>query len=276
MIIRVPASTANLGPGFDVLACALNLYAELRLQAPGPPQTAIDDRHPAAQAFRSAGGQGPLWVTASLPMGRGLGASAAMRVGGVVAALVQRFGPQVDPRHESYGVLDQVGELEGHCDNAAAALWGGLVITVAGEVIRLPMAVEPTVVLWVPPATTATSRSRRRLPTTVSFDDAVFNVGRSSMLVAALAAGRWDVLRVATQDRLHQSTRLAVHPASQAAIQAALDAEALGAWLSGSGPTVACWCRPEQVDAVCEALPDDGRVQVAKIDHQGVIIDAGG
>lgn len=275
MIIRVPASTANLGPGFDALACALNLYAEFRLQAPPTGQAAIDHRHPASQAFHDAGGQGPLWVTASLPMGRGLGASAAMRVGGVTAALVQRMGPHVDPRDPSHDVLARVSELEGHGDNAAAALFGGLVVTVAGEVVRLPMAVEPVVVLWVPAVSTATGASRRRLPATVSFDDAVFNVGRSSLLVAALTTGRWDVLRIATQDRLHQDTRLAAHRASEAAMQAAFDAGALGVWLSGSGPTVACWCRPEQVDALCEALPDGARVQVAEVDHEGVIIDAG-
>jgi homoserine kinase len=273
VIIRVPASTANLGPGFDVLACALTLYAEFRLRAPSATQEAVDHRHPASQAFHDAGGEGPLWVSASLPMGRGLGASAAMRVGGVTAALVQRYGPQVDPRHPSHGVLARVSALEGHGDNAAASLFGGLVVTVAGEVVQVPLPLEPVLVLWVPTATTPTSQSRRRLPSAVPFDDAVFNLGRSSLLVAALAAGRWDVLHLAVQDRLHQDARLGAHPASAAAMHAALDAGALGAWLSGSGPAVACWCRPDHVEMVCGALPEGGRVVVLNIDNAGVVID---
>lgn len=272
MIVRVPASTANLGSGFDAVACALQWYAEVSLSPGTGAQVPVDTRHPAAVAFAMAGGAGPLWVPRSLPMGRGLGSSAALRVGGAVAALVQRHGPDVDPRRPEHDVLGLVGELEGHDDNAAAALHGGVVVTAAGEVVTVPVPRHPVFVLWVPSTTTATASSRRALPATVPFDDAVFNVGRAALLIAAVSSGRWGALATATQDRLHQDRRLEQQPLSQRALGAALAAGASGAWLSGSGPTVACWCERGTVDSVREALPTEGVVTVVGLDHEGVVV----
>ena len=132
-------------------------------------------------------------------------------------------------------------ELEGHADNAAAALYGGVVAVAGRQVVRVPLARELTVVAWVPEGETATASARRLLPEQVSFDDAVFNVGRTALLVAALAAGAVDVMRVASEDRLHQSRRLARARDTHAAIEAMLDAGAFAAWLSGSGPSAAAF-----------------------------------
>jgi homoserine kinase len=111
MIIRVPASTANLGPGFDALGCALGLYAHLRLDPDPSGRAPVDEHHAACQAFRSAGGTGPLWVSSQIPMGRGLGSSAALRVGGVVAAVVQHHGPDVDVRDPRFHILSTATAL---------------------------------------------------------------------------------------------------------------------------------------------------------------------
>jgi homoserine kinase len=273
MIIRVPASTANLGPGFDALGCALGLYAHVSLDPDPSGRAPADEHHGALQAFRSAGGTGPLWVSSQIPMGRGLGSSAALRVGGVVAALVQRHGPDVDVRDPRFEVMRTVTALEGHGDNAAAALFGGVVVTADTQVVGVTLAVEPAVVVWVPEQMSKTASARRRLPVTVPFEDAVFNVGRAALLVAALAAGRVDVLDTASADRLHQDQRLERHPESRQAFAAAVQAGAWGVWLSGSGPTIACWCAPTRVHDVMAALPSNGRARVLSIDHDGVVID---
>lgn len=272
MIIRVPATSANLGPGFDTLGCALAMYAEFSLDAPAGGRAPIDDHHVAMKAFRSGGGDGPLWVTRSLPAGRGLGSSAAMRVGGLVAAAVQRHGPEIDVRDPALGVLKAASRLEGHADNAAAALHGGVVVTVDGEVVALPTSSELMVVVWIPPHATRTSASRRRLPAEVPFGDAVFTVSRAALLVAALATNRFDLLRSATQDRLHQDRRLASQPGTKHALERALEAGALGAWLSGSGPTMACWCLPPQVDDILAMLPTEGRGMALALDRSGTVV----
>lgn len=276
MIIRVPASSANLGPGFDALGCALGLYTQVRLDPDPSGRAPAHDDHAALQAFRAAGGEGPIWVSSQIPMGRGLGSSAALRVGGVVAALVQRHGPHVDVRHSQFDVMRTVTALEGHADNAAAALFGGVVVTVDTQVVTVPLGVEPTVVVWIPEQVTKTASARRRLPSNVSFDAAVFNVGRAALLVAALAAGRVDALGVASADLLHQDQRLERHPDSRRALTAAVDAGAWGAWVSGSGPTIACWCDASRADEIVTALPPNGRIQALPIDHDGVVIQRDG
>ena len=274
MIIRVPATTANLGPGFDTLGCALGWHAEFRLDDGGTGRAPVDQHHLALRAFRQAGGEGPLWATSSLPMGRGLGSSAALRVGGLVAAAVQRNGAAVDVRDPTHGVLAHATRLEGHADNAAAALHGGITITAEHQVVALPVPADLVVVVWIPPQVTRTAKARRSLPQAVPFADAVFNVARVAMLVGALATDRLDVLAMATADRLHQDLRLEAQTASREALDAARRAGALGAWLSGSGPSIACWCRRHQADQVRRALPASGRVEVLEIAPAGAeVID---
>ena len=264
-IVRVPASSANLGSGFDALAVALGTHLEVGPALDGP----TDEGHPAVRAFRGAGGEGPLAVRSAFPGGRGLGFSGAARVAGLLAAVVQQGR---DPGAEGEAVLAEAAALEGHADNAAASLLGGVVAVAGGRACRVPLARVPTVVVWIPDRETSTRGSRRNLPEVVTFADAVHNVGAAALLVAALAAGDLDALRTATDDRLHQEARLAGAPETRAAIDAALAAGAAAAWLSGSGPAAAAFVVDDRVDAVVAALPATGRVRVLTIDEVGATV----
>src|SRR5262249_24333112 len=161
-------------------------------------------------------------VRSPIPMGRGLGFSGAARVAGLMAAYAQRCGPSLRRVDVADEVLARATALEGHADNVAASLQGGVVATAAGRAVTVPLAVEPAVVVWVPSFTTSTDPSRTALGGPVSFDTAVFNVGRTALLVAALAAGDVDVLRTATEDRLHQDVRFDRARPSRHALTAAL------------------------------------------------------
>jgi homoserine kinase len=277
MIVRVPGSSANLGPGFDTLGMAVALHAEVAVvgdpgAVPEGGQLA-DDHHPATVAFRRAGGHGALWVRTSLPAGRGLGFSGAVRLAGIVSAHVQQHGPDPAALAGRHGeVLALATELEGHADNVAASLLGGVTATAAGRAVRIPMAIDAVLVLWVPSFTTRTEQSRGRLAAQVPFADAVFNVAHVALLVGALASGDRAALRVAVADRLHQDARLASAAPSRAALDAALDQGALCAWLSGSGPTIAALCDPADAERIAAGLPDGGRARVVQIDHAGTTI----
>ena len=172
-------------------------------------------------------------------------------------------------------LLDLATQLEGHADNVAASLYGGVVATAGGHAVRLPMSFDPAMVMWVPTFTTSTDESRGRLPAQVPLDDVVFNIGRTALLVAALAAGEVGVLREATRDRLHQDIRLAAAEPSRAALEAALAAGAWAAWLSGSGPTVAVMCAVDEAEEIAAALPADGHTKLLRIDHAGAVVEAG-
>jgi homoserine kinase len=274
IVARVPASTANLGPGFDALGMALTLYAEVGAAEELPQRARLaGETHPAAIAFRRGGGRGPLWVRSPIPAGRGLGFSGAMRVGGLVAAWAQRNGGDAEAlRAARRALLEPAIELEGHADNVAASLLGGVVATAAGHAVAVPLALEPAVVTWVPSFTTSTEKSRAALPAKVSFADAVFNVGRTALLVAALAAGDVEALAAATADRLHQDARLVSTPASHEALAAGLAAGAWCGWLSGSGPTVALLCASEDAAGLAAALPTEGRTKVLAVDHGGATL----
>jgi homoserine kinase len=273
--VRVPASSANLGPGFDALGVALALHAEVGVVGVDvPPEGArtVEATHPASVAFRRAGGEGEVWVRSPIPTGRGLGFSGAVRVGGLLAAHQQRHGGVEVDDEARHAVLALATELEGHPDNVAASLLGGVVVAAAGHAVCVPLGVDPAVVVWIPSFQTFTDQSRAGLPDTVPFADAVFNVGRTGLLVAALAAGDVASLREAAADRLHQPTRLAAAEPSARAIAAALAAGAWGAWLSGSGPTVAMWCDAGDADDVAVSLPADGHTKVLCIDHEGAML----
>lgn len=282
MIVRVPATSANMGPGFDTLGVALTLWAELGLAADGGlPEGArlADGHHLATHAFGLLGGHGQVWVRSPIPMGRGLGYSAAMRVGGLLLACAQQSGPGADVlagRGEE--VLAMAIRLEGHADNAAPALLGGVVASAGERSIRVPLRFDPAVVTWVSSFSTRTDQSRSKLAADVSLPDAVFNIGRVAFLVAALVAGDVGALRHATEDRIHQPSRFAASPASYAAYEAALQNGAWCSWLSGSGPTVVALCAVEAADDVAAAMAASadgvGHAQVLRIDHGGATIEA--
>ena len=268
--VRVPASSANLGPGFDVLGMALGLYLDLGVVSGALPDgaSAIDPRHPAITAFSKFGGEGELWVRSSIPMGRGLGFSGAARVAGLALAMVQREGSAAFA-DERMRLLEPATELEGHPDNVGASIMGGVTASVGGTVLRLPMALDPMIVVWVPDTQTSTEKSRTAIPSEIPLADVIYNIGHTALLMAALASGEIGVLRQATTDRLHQDRRLSNVPRSKAALDAALGTSAWCAWLSGSGPTVAAMCARADAERVATALPDDGRVHHLEIDALG-------
>ena len=278
MIARVPATSANFGPGFDALGMALSLSAEVGVLADGETVPdgahAADEHHLATVAFRLLRGTGDLWVRSPIPMGRGLGYSAAVRVGGLMLACAQRDGAD---SAAVAGFTDEVLRcaihLEGHADNAAAAVLGGVVATTGDRSIRVPMGFDPVVVVWVPAFSTRTDHSRSQLGANVTLADAVFNIGHVAYLIAALAAGDVGVLRHATQDRLHQAARFAAAPQSLAAYEATLEGGAWCAWLSGSGPTVAALCALDTAADLAASLPGDGHVKVLRIDHGGATLE---
>jgi len=270
--VSVPASTANLGAGFDTLGMALSLRFETGLVQPGRAADArtCDARHPAMVAFRRSGGAGEIWSHDRIPMGRGLGFSGAARVGGALLAIAQREGVVAANSHEArLAAFGVASELEGHPDNAAPSAFGGLTVAAAGRAVRVPINVLAEVVVWVPENATSTKESRTKLASTVSMEDAVFNIGRSSLFVAAMMTGDVTALAEAVRDRLHQDVRLAVVPDTKQAMRAAMDAGAWAAWLSGSGPTMACLVDPARAAEVATALPRGGTVHRLQIDTHG-------
>jgi homoserine kinase len=270
-MIRVPATSANLGPGFDALGLAVTLYAEVGIIGSDPMANAAqeaNDTHPAQVAFERAGGKGRVWVGTNIPMGRGLGFSGAVRVGAVIAAEVQRMGAK-NWSHDASDALRIGTELEGHADNVAASLYGGIVATAADRVVKIPTPLRPSVIAWVPSFSTSTNESRTTLGSVIAFEDAVFNIGRTALLVAALAAGDVEALRVATQDRMHQDVRFSVAERSREALDSGLAQNAWCGWLSGSGPTVALLCDHVDAEKIASALPSDGVAKILEIDAEG-------
>lgn len=271
--VVVPASSANLGSGFDVLGMALSLTAEIGLVDGEIPEGAeiARGKHPAATAFAKAGGSGQVWVRTSIPSGRGLGFSGAVRVGAIAVAHQQRgTGDVLVDRRTA--IFDLARAEEGHGDNVGASLFGGVVVVADATCVNVPLAVdpsaEPVVVVWIPSYKTSTTESRATLSATVSRADAVFNMARVGLWVNALATGDLSLLAEATDDRLHQDARLAAVPRSREALEAMRANGAYGAWLSGSGPTVACLCAADDAERLSDSLPE-GRRAILRIDRRG-------
>jgi homoserine kinase len=253
-LVRVPASSANLGPGFDVLAAALSLQLEVEVQETGAfaVHTDLDvprDRtnlvvraferlHPAdAFEFR---------ISSEIPLTGGFGSSAAAIVAGLLAA---------DHLFElDANVLALAAELEGHPDNVAAALEGGFVICSGTRVHRFepPMGLEA--VLVVPEQPVSTEAARAVLPESVPLADAVYNVSHAAMLILGLASGDLELIAAGLQDRLHQPYRAQLYPRSAELLARAPGLGALGATISGAGPSVLIWCQYEQTAPVVAAL----------------------
>ena len=254
----------------------LSATNEMLESMPGPLRDTVSVED-CAVAFVAGGGNTStdLWWRSAIPPGRGLGFSGAARVAGAVAGLLGvASGPHVITEVLRHRAFEVAAELEDHPDNAAASAFGGFVVAAGGHVIRVPSPLEVRFVVWSPDQETSTAKSRSTLPDMVLFDDAVFNVGRASLLVAAIVAGDEASLRSATEDRLHQDRRLERVPQSRAAFDAMSAAGALAVWLSGSGPTIAGAVRPDDVDSVVSRLgatvPGEGRTQVLEVAPAGV------
>ncbi|MEM9561768.1 MAG: homoserine kinase [Actinomycetota bacterium] len=270
MRVRAPGSSANLGPGFDVLGLAVTRHVWATDEGDGPP---CGPDHIARIAYEQAGGTGSIWFDFELEPSRGLGFSAAARAAGAYLAYRQAGLVQVAAQEAAYRV---VADIEGHGDNAAPAVFGGIHVIAGDRWHRLPVTIPARLLFWVPDLETLTDDSRACLPAQVDRSDAVFNLGRIGLLVAALYEQRLDLLGEATQDRLHQPPRLAACEPSARAYATMLDNGASAAWLSGSGPTVAAVVTPDRVDAVSRALCPSGVVLDLPLDEVGVVDDEGG
>ncbi len=281
LVVRVPASSANLGAGFDVLAMALDLYLDIGFGDAPDGARPIDRHHPAAKAFSAVAGVDPLhplWLRSAIPMARGLGFSGAARVAGAALAVACVSGDRAAVQSaeltaERSTVLATAARLERHGDNAAASVFGGLVAWVDGRVISLrvgPRLAGASVLTWIPDVTTSTDSSRGSLPETVTRRNAVHNLGRVAQFVAAVEHDDPSLLGGATDDRLHQTTRLAEVPGAAASLAAGVAAGAWCGWLSGSGPTVAFLVDGDRATAVAAALPDGGHVKHLHIAGRGV------
>jgi homoserine kinase len=288
--VRVPATVANLGAGFDVLAAAVGVHAEVTLEAAAVARVSAPDLdvpqdqsnliyRSAAAVARAVGYAGAFAIEARspIPLRGGLGSSAAAIVGGVVAAN-RLLGDRLDAE----ALLRLATEIEGHPDNVAGALVGGVAIVIADRGryrwLRVIPAMPLAVVLVTPALQIETAAARRVLPREVSREDAVFNIGRATLLVAALAQGRADLLGDALQDRLHEPHRAALVPGFDRVRAAAIGAGAHGAVLSGSGPTIAAFVAPPDADAVGGAMRGafgevglSSRVTVTAIEPQGAL-----
>jgi homoserine kinase len=251
--VRVPATSANLGPGFDALGLALALYNEVdvvagesttvTIEGEGAGRLPRSDKNVVVRAIRlayeAAGAVAEPWVVHCVnrvPTARGLGSSAAAWVGGLLAGSALLGSPL-----DRAALLRLAARAEGHPDNVAAAVYGGLTV-VGGEgdaVVALSLPV-PAALVWValiPAITSSTAEARAVLPATVPRADAVFNVQRVALLLASLQAGNLDMLGTALDDRLHQPYRRALFPWMPQVVEAARAAGALGCVLSGAGPS---------------------------------------
>lgn len=292
--VRVPATAANLGPGFDAVGLAVRFYNTLTLEEAERPEIEIRGegesalpRGPSHLAYRAALAVVERSGVRSrprafrivqhnrIPLSRGLGSSAAAIVGGAAAANALLGGP-----FDSQELLDLATEIEGHPDNVAPALLGGIVVcarTPGG--VRWTRLVPPRlpVVIAVPDFAVSTDEARRLLPQHVPFADAVFNVTRTALLIAALTAGRTDLLDEATRDRLHQPYRERLIPGLGQVFQAARRAGAHGVALSGSGPSVVAFGDAPGIGAaMADAFRAAGagcRALNVEMDTEGTVVE---
>lgn len=289
MHVRVPATSANLGPGFDALALALSWYDDvvariadegLLIDVAGEGEDLPrDEKHLVVRAMRATfdrlGGQPhglELACANRIPHGRGLGSSAAAIVAGVTLARALVVGG--DERFSADDVLALAAEIEGHPDNVAACLLGGLTVAWSDPVAHaVRQDCDPSVrpVVFVPNATSSTKRTRRLLPESVAHADAAFCAGRAALLVTALS-GQPQALFAATEDRLHQQYRSSAMPKS-AELMERLRAAGLPAVISGAGPTVLVLARDEiEVAAALGAAPARWQATELAVDTGGAQI----
>ena len=290
--VRVPSSSANLGPGFDSLGLALSLYDVVSAEVSGAADRAgvvisVDgegaDEVPRdashlvyrsmLRAFEAMQVRPPgvrLHCRNAIPHGRGLGSSSAAIVAGLsVARALVADGAS---RMGDDALFALAADVEGHPDNVAPAVYGGFTVAYgeAGAVraVRLEVTSSLSFVVFIPAEPLATTVARGLLPATVPHADAARNAGRSALLVAALT-GRPDQLLAATEDRLHQSYRAPAMPAS-AALIAELREQGIPAVVSGAGPTVLAMVPPDDARALCASVPAGWRMLELEVDTAGV------
>ncbi|MCW3039903.1 MAG: homoserine kinase [Solirubrobacterales bacterium] len=276
--VKVPASSANLGPGFDVLAAALALHMQLEVVETGTFAVvtdlpiATDRRNLCVRAFEAlhpADGF-EFRISSGIPLSGGLGTSAAAYVAGLVAA-DSLFELDAD-------LLAHATELEGHPDNVAAALHGGVAICADGTSTRIDAPTGLETVVLVPDEAVRTKLARAALPAEVPMGEAVFNAAHVALLVLGLATSDYDLIARGLQDRLHQPRRAHLFPRSMDLVERAASLGALGATISGAGPTVLFWSHYEQTPALMDALRGEAegwaRVLRAPLETMGAQVTA--
>jgi len=282
VVVRVPATIANLGPGFDALGLALAWHNEVRVEraseglsisatGPGAETLPRDETNLVAMALSSIMGDEGVSLSVNqlmaIPNGRGFGSSAAAVVAGLVAGRALRESGESDEE-----LLEKAVGFEGHADNVAPCLLGGITVSTAAHTMHLEPPPSMRLLVCVASQPMATGAARAALPDEVPRTDAVANVGRAALLVAALSEGRPDVLMDATEDRLHQPARFELMPDSGALVRA-LRSKGMAAFLSGAGPSVAALVDAnvagEAVKTAREVAPDGWEVRLESFDTEG-------
>lgn len=298
-VVRSPASSANLGPGFDSLGLSVPLYTTLCVTpqtvtevvplGPDLEDTPADESNYVYRAMlltaRRAGLKLPsarIEIETEVPLARGLGSSAAALVAGIVAANELLGRPLSDA-----ALLDVAAREEGHPDNVAPALYGGIVIATLDKLgthhVRLDPPAHLGVTVLIPDFELSTVKARAVLPTEYSRADAVHALSHAALLAAALATGRLDLLQHAMQDYIHQIWRAPLVPGLSDILESAHQHGALGAALSGAGPTVLCFHDTRESTAPLHRFLGsvmtrnglEGRILDLPIDEKGTLVERG-
>jgi len=270
VIVRVPATTANLGPGYDCLGLTLDIWNEIEFSFSGDSLTieiegegsdllTKDSTNLIYQSMQSLSKSASCSLPAGLhikcnnhiPVSSGLGSSAAAVIAGLLGAKAL-----LDIQINDFDLLKLAMSYEGHADNISACLFGGLVITVSSneELVIKKISLKPIhAVIALSDVKISTHQARAVIPGSILLKDAVFNVGRTALLVSSLQEGNYEYLRIAMQDSIHQPFRLGLIPGAEAAISGALEAGAFGAALSGAGPSVIAFVQKND-QKVAEAI----------------------
>ncbi|MDF2571030.1 MAG: thrB 2 [Sporomusa sp.] len=294
--IRVPGTTANCGPGFDAVGIACTIYNDLELtlsnqggiilEVAGEGTEAIpaDASNVVVKAIQmvltKTGHQAngiKLNMVNNIPLARGLGSSAAAIVGGLVAANALT-GSQLTKEE----LLNMATAIEGHPDNVAPAIFGGITVSImdsgTAKYLRFLPPKDFSMVAVIPEFNLSTKSARKVLPESVPFADAVFNVSRTALLIGALCTGELKLLLHALEDRLHQPYREQLIPGMAQVLTAARQAGALGAALSGAGPCLLAFTT-ENADEIGQAMVKafnihkvKAKYQLLQIDTQGAVI----
>jgi homoserine kinase len=255
--VRVPASSANLGPGYDVLAAAIALHLQLDVEETG--QFAVltdiqgvptDRSNLCVRAFELLHPADGLTfsIRSEIPLTAGLGSSAAAIVAGLSAA---------DHMYELDAPLLERGlELEGHPDNLAASLLGGFVVSAEDGAVRFDPPAELEGLIVIPPDQLSTAEARQVIPDEIPIEDAVHNTARVALLMLGLARSDLDLVARGLADRIHQPRRESLYPRSMELVRSAGEVGAIGATISGAGPAVMFWCHFEQTGGILGQLQE--------------------
>ncbi|MEA3186928.1 MAG: homoserine kinase [Chthoniobacter sp.] len=259
--IQIPATTANLGPGYDCLGVALQIYNRVTIRRGG--DAPMDSMTTAAAGeFFSRASRSPFpfvcEITGDVPRSRGLGSSVTVRLG-ILQGLNELCGRPLDTQQ----LFEICAQLEGHPDNAAPAAFGGFTVAGGKKVAQFEVAPELQFVLLIPDFEVSTPDARRVLRSQIDHAKAVANCGNACRITAAFASRNYEALRGSFGDHLHQPHRLALVPFLNDVIEAAENAGALGGFLSGSGSTICC-VTLQKADQVADAMLAASKQQNAR------------